>query len=137
MISAEPSSQSSGDDSQPSIAEQGDQTSSPRPSEDSFEPLSDTMEEKDSLLDGGRQSVAEQGDRTLSPRISAGSFEPDDSLYDGDQQREDAQQQVQAPGERLQYPHLRQNHQVHVAQRDALGHHPELRISSPQSSGAF
>jgi hypothetical protein len=128
------SSQSSDDDSQPPIAEQGDQTLSPRPSEDSFVSLSDTMEENDSLLNGDRQSVAEQGDRTLSPRLSAGSLEPDDALYDGDQQREDAQQQGQAPGGRQRYPLLRPNHQVHVARRDALGHHPELRIRSPQAA---
>ncbi|EDN03770.1 hypothetical protein HCAG_01635 [Histoplasma mississippiense (nom. inval.)] len=98
--------QSSDDDSQPTVAAQGDRTLSPIRSDDASGSLSDTIQD---------------------------DLQRNDSLSDGDQQQGNAQQyQVQGGWQR--YPELQLDRSVHVVQQEALERHPELKTRALQTT---
>jgi hypothetical protein len=101
----EQTSQSSDENSQPPVAEQGDRTLSPTRSDDTFGPFSDALQ------------VNVRGN---------------DSPPGGDQQQDDAQQD-QISREWRQYPELQLDRPEHTVRQEVLERHPELRLRPPQA----
>ena len=135
--------QSSDDDSQPTLAVQGDRTlSSPR-NEDTLGPLSPAYQ--DSVLGiesppGGDQqhgdAVAVQGDRTLSSTRREDTFGPLSPVYQDSVPRihspsgGDQQHRREPISEWQRYLEL--HRPVHEVQQGALDHHPELKVPAPE-----